>query len=949
VLADNRGIYRICARTLLGTGALIACAALAQPVLAQEQAATDDDVAEIVVTASRTAQSGLDAPTPTQIVGAATIERQAATTVMEVLNQNPAFKPTRSPGSNGSNTASPGQATADLRALGGQRTLVLVNSARIVPFAPASTLGSPTTTDLNLFPTLMIDRVDVVTGGASALYGSDAVSGVVNLITKTQYDGLTLTGQAGLSQYGDSRNLRIGGIGGVNFNDDRGHVVLSIDYSNNDGVADQYDRDWGRQEWNIVTNTQQATNGLTDLILAQNVHNSLGLGGVIISNIPGLRNMTFNADGSIRPFDKGAIFGGQTMIGGEGTVIVTGTDLIPSVERFTAYGSLYYDVSDALTLYIEGGWSRSEGVLDGVPLRLTSQVIRRDNPFIPAAVLGLLPEETPSFNISRFASDLPVNQYDIVNETPHGTLGIKGDLGGSWKWDAHVTHGVNHYSSTIYNNPISRNIVFAADAVRDPASGQIVCRATLPGPSFDPTAAGCVPVNFFGPGNVSDAAFAYMTGTGMLGVTYKQTTAGANIVGRPFSTWAGPVSIAIGGEYRKESESLTADPIAEQNGYQTAGNALPWSGEFSVKEAYIEATLPLAADLPFARKLDLNGAVRYADYSTAGGQTAWKVGAVWEPLDGLILRVARSRDIRAPALSELFNPGANVTNAVSLVVDGKLKAANIPQNASAGNPDLQPEIGNTWTAGFAYRGTGGLRGFGFSADYYNIKIDGAITNLSAVNIANLCNGGDQFFCDFFTYGPDPNAPGERIHTFLYAPALNIGAFNQEGVDVTLSYNTDVGFMGAGGRYSVSGSGTYIIHALVDTGSGAAPIDRAGENNQINTGAIPRFRGNLSQTLGNDNLEFTLQTIFVSAGKLDNTYNTPTGQSINDNSVPPIVYFNLFGKIFVNDQQAEVFWAINNLLDTDPPATPYAILNTPTNGQYYDKVGRTFTVGVRLNF
>ncbi|MBO9379747.1 TonB-dependent receptor plug domain-containing protein [Sphingomonas histidinilytica] len=933
---------------LLITTALTASAAA--PAFAQAVPASADSagaVEEIVVTASRTAQDGLQAPTPTQIVGAKTIEQQAATTVMEVLNQNPAFKATRSPGANATNTSSPAQATADLRALGGQRTLVLVNGSRVVPFAPASNLGVPTTTDLNLFPTLMIDRVDVVTGGASALYGSDAVSGVVNIIMKKKYDGLNVTAQTGISERGDYRTIRGGFIGGTSFNDDRGHVVLSADYSKNNGVPDIYSRGWGREEWMIVSNGQRATNGLPAFILAPNVHNSLGAGGVITSNIPGLTNMTFNPDGSIRPFQKGAIFGGSTMIGGEGGSIITGTALVPDVERFTAYGSLYYDFSDSLTGYIEGGYSRSEGFLDGVPMRLQTQAIRSDNAFIPDAVRALLPANVTSFNISRIGHDIGINHYRIVNKTPHGTIGLDGKLGGSWKWDAHASYGINYYSSYTTENPITQNLNFAIDAVRDPATGNIVCRAALQG---NPAAAGCVPLNLFGEGNTTQAAREYIWGEGLAKVKYDQFTAALNMVGEPFSTWAGPVVVAFGGEYRRETQKLTADPIASANGFLTAGNAVPYSGRFNVKEGYVEATVPLLADLRFARKFDLNGAYRYADYSSVGGKSAWKLGAVWEPFEGFNLRVARSRDIRAPAINELASPGSNVTNNVTLIVDGKTKNAVIPQNTSAGDPNVDAEYADTWTAGFAYRGTGALRGFGVSADYYNIKIKNAITNLSTVNIATLCGQGDAYFCNLFTYGPDPNAPGERIHTGLVAGSLNVGAFEQEGIDMTLNYSTNVGFLGDGGRYSIAASGTYIFHAYVDAGTGAAPIDRAGENGWSNLGSIPTFRGNLSQTIGNKDFELTLQTIFISKGKQDVTYNTLPTNTINDNSVPSVTYFNLYGKIFAGAKKDfEFFWAINNLLDKDPPMTPYVILNGPVNGQYYDKVGRNFMIGVRKKF
>lgn len=952
-------LHRMMATTALTATAIVAHAAAAQDAPPAQEAEAETAAAagdEVIITASRTATNGLQAPTPTQVVGVEVLERQAVTTVMEVLNQNPAFKATRSPGANATNTSSPAQATADLRALGGQRTLVLVNQSRVVPFAPASNLGVPTTTDLNLFPTNMIERVDVVTGGASALYGSDAVSGVVNIIMKKKYDGVEVTGQAGISQRGDYATQRLGFIAGTSFADGRGNVVISADYSNNEGMRDIYTRDWGRDEYMIVSNSQRTTPGTPGfgqpaLILSPNVHNSLGAGGVITSSIPGLTNMTFNPDGSIRPFDKGAIFGGQVMIGGEGESIIKGVAQMPDVRRFTTYGSVYFDFSDSVTGYIEGGFSRSVGFLDGIAIRLASQTIRRDNVFIPTAVRALLPATTQSFNISRIAYDLGKNYYEITNETPHGTIGFEGRLGGSWKWDAHASYGVNNYSSVTFNNPVSANLAFAIDAVADPVTGAPVCRAVLQG---NAAAAGCQPLNLFGEGNATVAARDYITGQAWSKVKYDQITVAANIVGEPFSTWAGPVVVAFGGEYRRESSSLTADAVGSSNGFLTAGNAVPYSGDFNVKEGYVEATAPLAKGMPFLHSLSLNGAFRYADYSTVGGQQAWKVGGTWEPVEGLNVRVARSRDIRAPAINELFSPGSNVRNSVSLVVDGVTKAANIPQNTSQGNPDVGPEFGDTLTAGIAYRGTGALRGFGLSVDYYNIKIKDAITNLSTVNIANLCSNGDAYFCSLFTYGPDTSTadPNDRIHTGLVAGSLNVGAFEQEGIDVTLNYGTSVGFLGDGGRYSMSASGTYILSAIVDSGTGAANavVDRAGENGWSNLGSIPRFRGNLSQTIGNRAWELTLQTIFISKGVQDVTYNTLPTNTINNNDVPAVAYLNLFGKFFVGDNKKfELFWAINNLLDKDPPPIPYTILNFPTNGQYYDKVGRNFVIGARARF
>jgi|TARA_R100000501_G_scaffold7881_3_gene16423 outer membrane receptor protein involved in Fe transport len=896
---------------------------------------------EIVVTASRTASSGLDAPTPTQIIGSDVLDRQAAATVMEVLNENPAFKATRSPGANATNTASPGQATADLRALGGQRTLVLVNGARIVPFAPASNRSVPTTTDLNLIPTMMIDRIDVVTGGASALYGSDAVSGVVNLIMKKQYDGVDARVQSGISERGDFRSFRAGFVAGTSFADDRADVVVSVDYSDNNGVGDIYTRDWGRRERLVLPNA----GGDTDLLITDNVVNRLGSGGVIVDGPASLVDFTFNNDLSIRPFDRGSPEAGRVMVGGEGSSLIKGTSLVPPVERFTAYGSLYYDVSDSLTAYIEGGWSRSTGELIGVPIRLTRQRIRNDNAFIPTAAREQL--DGSDFFISKYAYDFGLNQYEVINETPHGTIGLEGDLDENWQWDAHATYGINYYKQRGTQLPITQNLNFALDAVDQGAylngtpNGNIICRAVADG---NPDAAGCAPLNFFGETNFSDAAQEYVFGENRADVKYTQFTVAGNVIGDLFELPAGPLTVAVGGEYRKETEKLTSDPIAQVNGYLGSGNAVPYSGEFDVTEGYVEATAPVFTGL------DVNGAIRYADYSTAGGQVAWKAGGVFEPVDGLNIRVARSRDIRAPAINELASPGNNVLGPVNLIVDGVTKTAVINQNSTAGNPDVGPEKADTWTAGISYRGSGALSGLGASVDYYNIKIDEAISNLSAANIAGLCNSGDQFFCDQFDYGPDPDNPGERIQTGLVSGTLNIGSFQQEGIDVTLNYRTDAGFMGTGGHYRMSASGTYVLHSYVDTGTGSEVLDQAGAHNPYTLGAIPDFRGNLSQTLGNDDFDVTLQTIFISSGVQDVTYNQPGGQTINDNSVSSVTYWNLFGRIYVGEERNfEFFWAVNNLLDKDPESTPYYILNAPVNGQYYDKIGRRFTAGARIKF
>jgi outer membrane receptor protein involved in Fe transport len=929
----------------------------ATPALAQEAAPESDT--EIVVTGSRAARSGYQAPSPTNVIRAEVLDNQAATGLGEILEQTGMVKGTRNPNSNATNTGSPGQWTADLRGLGGQRTLVLVDSSRIVPFAPSSNLSVPTTTDLNLIPTLMIDRVETVTGGASAQYGSDAVSGVVNILLRREFDGFRVRAQSGISQEGDAEENRIGVLGGWNFDNDRAHLVFSADWVNGEGVRDIYTRDWGHRETMIVSN---ATGQTPNLIWADNVHTALGVGGVIVAgrnaantgaNVPfTLVGRTFNADGSIRPFQFGSPLApgatGNVMIGGEGESIAKGVDLVPGVQRFSSFGRFGYDFNEDLHGYFSLGYSESSADLTAAQPRLSSTqlFIRSGNAFLPAAVqTAMTTQGVAGFRMTRQGNDLGNNRYTIENKSPRFTAGLEGSLENGWDWDAHVSYGRNDYAFNSANNPIVANLAFAVDAVL--SGGQIVCAATVPGhPRFNAAAAGCVPLNLFGEGNASPEALDYVQGSPYSEVTYEQTTFAANLRGELFSTWAGPITAATGFEYRTEEEEVTADAIGIAGGYFT-GNNSPWSGEFDVSEGYVEAIVPLARDLAFARLIDLNVAYRYANYSTVGGMEAWKVGAVWEPTDFLRFRATQSHDIRAPALNELFSPGNPVTNGVNMIninnfgnPTAPFPVFNIPQRTSGGDPAVEAEEGDTTTIGFVFSPSWGLLdGFNFSVDYYDIQLDKAITNLSGQNIGNLCRSGIRAFCDLFTF----NSAGDPIS--LNAGSINLGGFQQNGYDVQLDYSREVG----PGVWSITYTGTFVDESIVDTGlAGAAPVDRSGEHGAANFAAVPDFRGNLSTSYRTDDWSATVQAVHVSSGNLDNLYNTPGNPSINKNNIPSYVLFNLYGSYNLNDR-IRLFGAIRNALDRDPVLTPYTVLNAPVYGAYYDKIGRQFSIGLDVRF
>jgi outer membrane receptor protein involved in Fe transport len=919
-----------------------AAGAYAEEAAGPAQAATSRDAAsqqpelleEIVVTSSRAALPGFSASTPTTVVGSETIARENAPNIAQILNEIPGFKQTQSPAADGVKTATPGTYTADLRGLGGQRTLVLVDGLRVPPTAPTTNTSVVDAVDLNTIPAFMIDRVEVVTGGASAQWGSDAVAGVVNIRLKDRFEGFQVKAQGGISQRSDNQNEYLGVLGGTSLFNDRGHFVMGVEAQNDAGMRDIYTRPWGRGEQQIIANPSPATNGLPALLEVGNVHTSLGSGGTITGPANFLyKGYTFNPDGTVRPFQYGPIVSGVQMVGGEGQSTVTGFDMIPATRRAASYAKTSYDISDSVTASLILSYAYNTVSFHGSLPRYTGQTISASNVFLPAVVAqDMATQGIKSFTFSENAFDLGNTHSWVTNQIPRAVFALNGKIGDTWTWDTGIEWGMDRYHQIIENTTDGPNLRFALDAIAGP-NGQPVCRAAQAG---TPAAAGCVPINLFGNGAPSAAAIAYVQQTAGSDSHYGQTDATANIKGTPISTWAGPVAVAFGAEYRNESQNATASPLSAAGAFLISGNANPFTGSFNVKEGYIDTLVPLAKDALLAKSLTFSGAARYEHYSDIGNQHTWKVGLDYEPVGALRLRATHSIDIRAPQIFELYGAGTTLTNTATV----RGVTVNIPQNVTKGNPNLVGENATTNTFGIVLQPKSGpLIGLTGSVDYYDIKINNAITTLSAATIANLCTLGNQQFCSYFTF----NAAGAP--TSLSAGTLNAASEQTKGIDFNFAYQASLpSLFGLQTNEQTSLLGNRTLHSLINTGTGAA-IDRAGENGPQNLGAIPRLTMNLTQTFMLGGASFSAQGTFVSRGTIDNTFNTIPSLTINNNSIPSVVYLNLYGSYELGDH-LQFSLSVRNALDRAPPLSPYPNLPEPQfNGEYYDVVGRAFRFAV----
>ncbi|MDB5662458.1 MAG: cirA 7 [Sphingomonas bacterium] len=944
---------------------------------------------DIIVTGSRLGRSGFTTPTPVTVVGEQEIARQGAPNIAEVLNQVPAFRAQSTPSTSAIFVSNIGASTADLRGLGANRTLVLIDGRRAVPATVQGGSFTPAfTVDLNMVPTSLIQRSEVVTGGASAAYGSDAVAGVVNLILNKDLTGIRGNVQYGLTERGDNQELLASLAAGTRFADDRGRIIAGVEYVDNKGAGDCYSRSWCAESYNTISNPGNA-GGLARTLILPNARTATATRAGIVAGVNrllpnaagvlvptaiatplrglefGPNNTTFRHDyGQYFPSNPAATNGGIFQSGGGDPTLAfyENFPISAPVERVNAFSHVDFELSDGFSVFGEGSYGHVSASVVGAQRRdLGNITIRRDNAYLqslyPQIVAQLQPTDT--IVLGRIYNDVGPQTGEVKRETYRLVGGFDGDLGGSWKVDGYYQYGRTNYSQRGYNTTITPRVNFALDAVRD-ASGNIVCAATIPGgPRFNAAAAGCVPFNPLGENNFSPASKAYITGTAMQDTAITQNVAALTVRGDLFNLWAGPLSVAAGGEYRVDEAHGTTDPISAANQFYTSPGA-SIDGKIKVKEAFVEAQLPLAKDLPFLKTLEINAAGRITDYSTSGSVETWKVGLVWEPVEWLRVRGTRSRDIRAPNVFELFGPRQSSFQTVIDPARGGTQ--NLPQVFLVGSSGLVPEVADTYSAGIVLQPEIGVGRFRAAVDWFDISLNGAISTLGSQVIVNRCASATVTLpncSDLVTRAG--NSPTGEILSVANAN-LNLNRLITRGVDMEASYTLPLSALSAtmDGSVSLRVLGTYIKDLITVDSSGVA-IDRAGQNGSgvSQASGVPRVQLNSYLTYDADPFSTQLQVRYISKGRYDRTrigpdedgYLATLPNSINDNSVGSRIYVNLNAQMAViNDgkRRVELYGAVNNLLDQDPPKDIPSSFG-PTNNVLYDVVGRSFRVGFRFSY
>jgi outer membrane receptor protein involved in Fe transport len=975
---------------------------------AGQATATGPSEGDILVTGSRIASPTITSVSPVQVISDVQIDQAGVSNIQDLLLENPVFG---TPGLARTNsaflTSGTGVATVDLRNLGSDRTLVLINSRRVVAGLPGSA-----TVDLNVIPAQFVQRIDVLTGGASSLYGSDAVAGVVNFIYKDNFQGVEANAQYNITERGDTPDYQANITVGGNFADGRGNIMTHLGYTNQGQLLS---RQRGNTQVDDTSNFYGVTGDPADYFTAtQGTFSGIPPQGVITA---GGCQFTFSPTGALeRGFSAngGTISAGQAAACGRpaGTALPARgfnrqnfrTIAVP-VERYLFASRMHYDLTDGIRFVGEATYANTSSNRNIEPFGFSSAgttgafpgtggqapiqsrvpvagapgtftVVR--NPFVPDAIFNAATDTNgdglKDVGFSRRLLEFGNRRSSTSRDFYRFVAGLEGDLfGDKFHWDASYNFGrtTENQSGNGQINTVSfRNAFEAIPGVNGPVCADANARSQ-----------GCVPVNIFGPGTITPQALAYLNADQTFQTRVTQQVVQANLSGSLFELPAGPLGIAVGAEYRKESSSENNDSLTNQG--LNGGNALPdTAGSFNVKEAYAEVNVPILAGVPFFHQLNLRASGRVSDYTTVGTVYSYSGGVEWSPIEAVRFSGTYARAVRAPNVGELFtgpsqtfpaviDPCVGVTAATAGTLGTQCRGAagvltNIAANNgtfavtlldrqgvsgfNSGNPNLFEETSDSYTGSVTInpKSVDFLRNTVLRVDYFNIKIEDAVSAPPRQFILDQCYAqGNPLYCSFIQRRATATAVNSAgTLEFVNAASVNAGRLATEGFDVTLTQRVPLSGVGLAGAINARVAYTHVLNGYIIPLPGADRDNFAGEIGA----AKDRFTANVGFTSDRVNVNFT--GTYIGRSNEDDLSLASFDLPFDAIKIPAEFYLDTQISFKAADQY-EFYLGVDNLLDNAAPnifsLSPFNTTGTDTNAGTYDVFGRRFYAGARFRF
>jgi iron complex outermembrane receptor protein len=956
----KRSIFKSCllASTLIGGLAATA------PALAQEEDGAQAPASDVVrVTGTRIQAPGVVSNSPISTVGAEEFRTRQVVNVEELIRTLPVAFPAIGPGVN---NGQGGGFTVNLRALGSNRNLVLMDGRRIVPFG----LGG--SVDTNVIPLALLERADFVTGGAAAVYGSDAMSGVVNFVMRNDFEGAELSAQYGISDVGDTQRRRIDATVGGNFADGRGNAVLSIGYTNTDALR-QGDRSFGEFSLNSETGAPGGSPVAIPALIILPGARSVADGGLGLTGNQQIDPATGELRSFFNPFNFNPDNFFQT-----------------PQERYQLLARASYEINNHFDVYMDALFVRSEvnAQLASSALFGVNADVPIGNPFLPegmrqqlCAEFGIANctvgnTETVNMTIGRRFEELGPRLNDFTTTTFQYTIGTRGDLAAGWTYDAYYQYGESTQDQVRGNWGSRSRAVQALNAV---STTQCINPAN-----------NCVPLNPFGDeGTVTQEMIDFFNLDSILGNNVRQDVLHGSVTGdlgfsSPFAT--SPISAAFGYEWRRMEAGTSSDGASQIQG-EVLGTGAPTpdrQGSFQLTEWFGEAFVPLVEDRPFFRSLNLELGLRKTEFAI-GGETdnywTYKVGGDWSPVDDIRFRAMYQRATRAPSVNELFAPQVSglsnlaadpcqgaVTGALASLcqqtgvpsaVIGNLPAPRAGQVnvLTGGNRELGPEVADTYTVGFVFSPSE-VPGLTVAVDWWRIDIEDAIDSPSVTDIVEQCystafnpNLSFNEACALVRRSPSSGNLNDLDSDGVVLALNNIGENRREGIDFSANYQFELADLGADpgmGSIALQFNGTLFTDIINQPTPVSVRRDCLGVFSVACGGPKPEFKSSTRVTWMVRDYDFSLLWNYIGSTDAEASGFLPAFSSIEAYN-----YFDLSGGWNVNDN-VRLSATVANLFDKSPPIVGNTIGTTSENSgntfpQSFDVIGRYFTVGARLRF